>query len=321
LSRVKDHPEGPFAVLIAGPTASGKSGVGLRLAAELDGEIVNADSMQVYKDLRTVTARPSETDEANCPHHLYGHVPGNEVFSTGRWLAEVVPVIEDIRARGRVPIVLGGTGLYFRALTDGFVEVPGIPGDVRAETRAEVEAIGASAAHQLLAEVDARWAAKVHENDPQRIARGLEVYRATGRALTDWHDEPVQPALAMPFLKIVLEPDRAWLYDRIDRRFAKMVEQGAVQEVAKLLSLGLEPTLPIMKALGVPELGSHLRGDMGLEEAIALAGTRSRQYAKRQSTWFKQQMIAWNHLFEQDLESQIDKIFSFIDDFGLTPSP
>ncbi len=199
--------------------------------------------------------------------------------------------------------------------------MPGIPDDVRAETRAEVEAIGASAAHQLLAEVDARWAAKVHENDPQRIARGLEVYRATGRALTDWHDEPVQPALAMPFLKIVLEPDRAWLYDRIDRRFAKMVEQGAVQEVAKLLSLGLEPTLPIMKALGVPELGSHLRGDMGLEEAIALAGTRSRQYAKRQSTWFKQQMIAWNHLFEQDLESQIDKIFSFIDDFGLTPSP
>jgi len=319
LSRVKDHREGPFAVLIAGPTASGKSGVGLRLAAELKGEIVNADSMQVYKDLRTVTARPSEADEASCPHHLYGHVPGNEVFSTGRWLAEVVPVIEDIRERGRVPIVLGGTGLYFRALTDGFVEVPGIPEDVRAETRAEVEAIGASAAHQLLVEVDARWAAKVHENDPQRIARGLEVYRATGRALTDWHDAPVQPALAMPFLKIVLEPDRAWLYDRIDRRFAKMVEQGALQEVAKLLSLGLAPTLPIMKALGVPELGSHLRGDMALEEAIVLARTRSRQYAKRQSTWFNQQMIAWNHLFEQDLESQIDKIFSFIDDFGLTP--
>jgi tRNA dimethylallyltransferase len=308
----------PFAVLIAGPTASGKSGVGLALAAELNGEIVNADSMQVYQDLRIVTARPSEEDEASCPHHLYGQIPAGELFSTGQWLDAVVPVVEEIAARGRVPIVLGGTGLYFRALTEGFVEVPAIPDEVRRQTREEVEAIGSSKAHKLLSDVDARWALKVHENDPQRIARGLEVYRATGRALSDWHDEPVEPALSLPFLKIVLEPDRDWLYDRINRRFATMVEEGALAEVGELLSLGLPPTLPVMKALGVPELGSHLRGDMGLEEAIALGQTRSRQYAKRQSTWFKQQMIAWNRVFEQDLESQMDKIFSFIDDFGLT---
>lgn len=238
MSPAEDRKEGPFAILIAGPTASGKSALGLALADRLNGEIVNADSMQVYDELRIVTARPELVDENACPHHLYGHVSGAEVFSTGQWLSDSVKAIEDICRRGRVPIVLGGTGLYFRALTEGFVEVPAIPEPVRQQTRLEVAEIGAPAAHKLVAELDPKWAAKVHENDPQRIARGLEVIRATGRPLTSWHNDPVPPPLSLPMLKCVLEPDRAWLRERIDRRFSIMVQNGALEEVAVLLARG-----------------------------------------------------------------------------------
>lgn len=320
MSLVDDQKDGPFAVLIAGPTASGKSALGLTLAARLGGEIVNADSMQVYEDLSIVTARPPAEDETAFPHHLYGHVSGAEVYSTGKWLAAAVRTITDIQARGRVPIVLGGTGLYFRALTQGFVEVPAIPPEIRSQVRSEVDRIGPVAAHKLLLDVDAGWAAQVHENDPQRIARGLEVFRATGRGLSSWHQDPVEPPLSLPMLKFVLEPDRGWLRERIDRRFAAMVASGALDEVAELLGRGFSPSLPVMKALGVPELAQHLRGDMELEDAAALASIKSRQYAKRQSTWFRQQMIAWNSIIAQDLESQSANIFSFIDDSGLTDS-
>lgn len=318
MSGATDQTGQPFAVLIAGPTASGKSALALRLAGLLDGEIVNADSMQVYRELRILTARPSEAEEATRPHRLYGHVSGAEAYSTGQWVADAVAAIDAVAEAGRVPIVVGGTGLYFKALTEGFVDVPPIPDDVRVVTRAEVDRIGPPAAHRLLRDLDPAWAAQVHENDPQRIARGLEVVRATGRPLTDWHRDPAVPPLALPALKIVLEPDRAWLYERIDRRFAAMVEAGALDEVEALLALDLPAHLPAMKALGVPDLAAHVSGDLELEAAMAQAATRSRQYAKRQSTWFRQQMIAWNRLHEQDLESQIGKIFSFIDDFGLT---
>ncbi len=304
----------PLAVLIAGPTASGKSALGLALADRLDGEIVNADSMQVYGDLRIVTARPSAEEEAQAPHHLYGHVAADTVYSTGQWLTEAISAIGQVQDRGKVPIVLGGTGLYFRALTEGFVEIPDIPDDVRTMTRTEVEEIGPVAAHGLLREVDPDWAAQVHENDPQRIARGLEVFRATGRPLTAWQAEPVAARELGPVAKIVLEPDRDWLIERIHRRFRLMVEAGAVDEVEALLKLGLAPSLPAMKALGVPELGGYLAGEMSLEDAIEAGAIKSRQYAKRQSTWFRQQMISWNKVSAQDLESQITKIFSFIDE-------
>ncbi len=304
----------PLAVLIAGPTASGKSTLGLALADRLDGEIINADSMQVYGDLRIVTARPSVEEEGQAPHHLYGHVSADTVYSTGQWLTDVITVTRQVQAQGKVPIVLGGTGLYFRALTEGFVEIPDIPDDVRTATRAEVDEIGPVAAHGRLQEVDPDWAAQVHENDPQRIARGLEVFRATGRPLTDWQAEPVEAPNLGPVAKFVLEPDRDWLIDRIHRRFRLMVELGAVDEVEALLKLGLAPSLPAMKALGVPELGAYLAGNMLLDEAIEAAAIKSRQYAKRQSTWFRQQMISWNRVSAQDLESQIDKIFSFIDE-------
>ncbi len=303
-----------LAVLIAGPTASGKSALGLALADRLGGEIINADSMQVYADLRIVTARPSQDEEASAPHHLYGHVPASTVFSTGQWLSDAVAAIEKVRGRGKVPIVLGGTGLYFKALTEGFVEVPDIPDDVRAATRAEVDEIGPQAAHALLGRVDPGWAAQVNQNDPQRIARGLEVVRATGRPLSSWQAEPVQAPDFGPYAQFVLEPDRAWLIERIHRRFRQMVDAGAVDEVEALLQQGLDASVPAMKALGVPELGAYLSGATSLDEAIETAAIKSRQYAKRQSTWFRQQMISWSRLSAQDLESQIDKIFSFIDE-------
>ena len=314
MSQTSRDRDDPLAVLIAGPTASGKSALGLALADRLDGEIINADSMQVYGDLRIVTARPSPEEEAQVPHHLYGHVSADTVYSTGQWLTDATSAIRQVQARGKVPIVLGGTGLYFRALTEGFVEVPDIPDDIRGATRAQVEEIGPTAAHGLLRELDPDWAAQVHENDPQRIARGLEVFRATGRPLTAWQAEPVAAPELGSVAKIVLEPDRDWLVDRILRRFRLMVEAGAVDEVEALLKQELSPSLPAMKALGVPELVRHLAGDMLLEEAIEAAAIKSRQYAKRQSTWFRQQMISWNKVSAQDLESQIDKIFSFIDE-------
>ncbi len=304
----------PLAVLIAGPTASGKSALGLALAERLDGEIINADSMQVYGDLRIVTARPSLEEEERAPHHLYGHMSADKVYSTGQWLSDAVAAIDQVQARGKVPIILGGTGLYFRALTEGFVDVPGIPDEVRVATRSEVDEIGPVAAHQLLKAADPDWAAQVHENDPQRIARGLEVFRATGRPLSDWQADPVEAPDLGCLCKIVLEPDRDWLIERIHRRFRLMVEAGALEEVEALLQQNIAPTLPAMKALGVPELGAHLADEISLEEAIEAASIKSRQYAKRQSTWFRQQMISWNRVSAQDLESQITKIFSFIDE-------
>lgn len=303
----------PAAVLIAGPTASGKSALGLALAQELDGEIVNADSMQVYDYLRIVTARPDLAEEAQVPHHLYGHRSPHELYSTGAWVADAGRAMEDIWARGKVPIILGGTGLYFKALTEGFVDVPPIPDAIRAETRMEVDEIGPQAAHKLLMEVDPAWAAGVHVNDPQRVARGLEVYRATGRALSDWQKDPSPAFLNKPTLNLVLDPPRDWLRERIALRFDLMIRRGALEEVARFLDLGVDPTLPAMKALGVPELKAFLEDELELDEAVAQAVTKSRQYAKRQSTWFRQQMISWSRLSAQDLESQMRKIFSFID--------
>ena len=314
MSQTSRDRDDPLAVLIAGRTASGKSALGLALADRLDGEIINADSMQVYGDLRIVTARPSPEEEAQAPHHLYGHVSAETVYSTGQWLTDAISAIKAVQARGKVPIVLGGTGLYCRSLTEGFVDVPDIPDDIRGATRAEVEEIGPVAAHELLRDADPDWAAQVHENDPQRIARGLEVFRATGRPLSAWQAEPVAAPDLGPVAKIVLEPDREWLVERIHTRFHLMVEAGAVDEVEALLKLRLAPSLPAMKALGVPELGGYLAGEMSLDEAIEAAAIKSRQYAKRQSTWFRQQMISWNKVFAQDLESQIAKIFSFIDE-------
>jgi len=307
------------AILIAGPTASGKSALALALAERLGGEIVNADSMQVYRELRVLTARPSPEDEARAPHHLYGVLAGSERCSAGRWARMAVEVLRGIEARGRLPIVVGGTGLYFRALVEGFSPIPAVPESVRAAVRDEVAAAGTEA-HALLAEADPTLAAIVRPSDRQRIARGLEVARATGRPLSHWQKEPPAPLLAGKLAKIVLAPDRERLARRCDARFAAMIEAGAIDEARALSALALDPHLPVMKSLGLRPLLDYVAGNTDLSEATAHGQAETRRYAKRQETWFRTQMISWNHLFTQDSERIEAEIFSFVDELGLTGS-
>lgn len=304
------------AILIAGPTASGKSALALALAEALGGEIVNADSMQVYRELRLLTARPSPEDEARVPHHLYGKLAAIERCSAGRWARMAVEALRGIEARGGVPIVVGGTGLYFRALTEGFSPIPAVPEAVREAVRAEVAA--SAEPHALLAEADPELAAVIRPSDRQRIARGIEVARGTGKPLSQWHKEPAKPLIAGPFARIVLAPDREGLKSRCDARFQAMVAAGAIEEAKALAALGLDPSVPLTKALGLRPLIDHVSGNIDLSAAISRGQTETRAYAKRQETWLRTQMIAWRRFYTQDSESLKAEIFSFIDELGLT---
>jgi tRNA dimethylallyltransferase len=282
------------AVLIAGPTASGKSALALALAERLDGTIVNADSMQVYGDLRVITARPAPQEEARVPHLLYGHVDAGEIYSTGRWLGDAAAAIAGITAVGRLPIVVGGTGLYFKALTAGLAAVPAIPADIRDHVRGRLESEGVGALYTELITRDPQTAARLMPLDRARIARALEVILATGRSLSDWHKEglppPLDPAHAA---KIFVTSDRKELVARIERRFSEMLAQGALDEVRVLATRRLNPLLPAMKAHGVPWLIRHLDGELSLDEAAAGSIMDTRRYAKRQLTWFRGQMKDW----------------------------
>jgi tRNA dimethylallyltransferase len=279
------------AVLIAGPTASGKSALALRLAQKLGGIVVNTDSMQVYRDLRILTARPSVEEEAVVPHRLYGHVDASVNFSAGAWVADAAKVLEDARRLARVPIFVGGTGLYFKTLTRGLSAVPAIPPEIRESVRARLERDGVEALHAELARRDGASAARLKPRDRTRIARALEVVDATGRSLTDWHREGLPPLLPMgSFRALFLNPARDALYAGIDARFNAMLRQGALGEVARLAARGLDPLLPAMKAHGVPPLIRHLKGEIGLEEAATIGRADTRHYAKRQFTWFRHQL-------------------------------
>jgi tRNA dimethylallyltransferase len=304
------------AILIAGPTASGKSALALALAEALGGEIVNADSMQVYRELRVLTARPSAEDEAHVPHHLYGELPAAEHCSAGKWARMAVETLRGIEARGRRPIIVGGTGLYFRALTEGLAPIPAVSNAVREAVRAEVAA--SANPHALLAAADPDLAEVIRPSDRQRIARGIEVARGTAKPLSQWHKEPLSPLIAGPLARIVLAPARDWLKSRCDARFEAMVAAGAVEEARALAGLGLDANLPLMKALGLRPLIDHVSGNIDLSEAISRGQSETRAYAKRQETWFRTQMIAWNRFSTQDSESLKTEIFSFIDELGLT---
>lgn len=263
----------------------------LDLARRFDGEVVNADSMQVYDGLRVLTARPSEEEMEGIPHHLYGHVPSDEAYSTGRWLADAERVLREIRARGKVPVVVGGTGLYFRALTGGLSDIPPVPDEIRARWRDRLETDGAEAIHRELAARDPAMAEKLDTGDRQRVLRALEVMDAHGRSIADFQTPPEKVVLSPErAAKLVLMPERKILYERINKRLDMMVEAGAVEEVRHLLSLGLSPSVPVMKAIGVPEFGDYLAGGRSLAEATTLAATASRQYAKRQMTWMRNQL-------------------------------
>jgi tRNA dimethylallyltransferase len=285
---------GRSAVLIAGPTASGKSALALALAQRLGGVIVNADSMQVYRDLRIITARPSVAEEAQVPHRLYGHVDAAENYSVGRWCQDAGALLEEVRSSERVPIMVGGTGLYFKALTQGLSAVPPTPPDIRAAVRARGDAEGTAALHAELSRRDPAMAARLRPSDAMRISRALEVLEATGRSLADWHRDGM-PAILNPdeAVKIFLVVDRAELYRRIDVRFDAMLAAGALDEVRALASRGLDPLLPAMKAHGVPWLRRHLACEISLDEAAAGGKQDTRRYTKRQATWFRNQMPGW----------------------------
>jgi tRNA dimethylallyltransferase len=284
----------PAAILIAGPTASGKSALALLLAETLGGTIVNADSMQVYRDLHIITARPSPEDEARAPHRLYGHVDAGENYSVGRWCRDVTVALAETAAQGRVPILVGGTGLYFKALTSGLAAVPPIPADIRTHVRGRLQSEGVAPLFAELIKLDPVIARRLMPNDRSRISRALEVVLATGRSLTDWHREGL-PALVDPAraVKVFLTCERKQLVARIETRFAVMLEAGALEEVRVLAARRLDSLLPAMKAHGVPWLIRHLNGEISIYEAAAGAVMDTRRYAKRQVTWFRNQMTGW----------------------------
>lgn len=281
-------------MLIAGPTSSGKSALALALAARHRGTIVNADSMQVYRDLRIITARPSVEDEARAPHRLYGSIDAAENYSVGRWCADAKATLDAIWREGRLPILVGGTGLYFKALTQGLSAVPPTPPDIRAAVRARGDAEGSGALHAELGRRDPVMAGRLKPGDRMRIARALEVLQSTGRSLADWQNDGM-PAMLDPdmALKFFLVVERAELYRRIDVRFDAMLAAGALDEVRRLAARGLDPMLPAMKAHGVPWLRRHLAGEITLTEAAEGGKSDTRRYTKRQVTWFRHQMPGW----------------------------
>ncbi len=286
----------PEVILVAGPTASGKSALAMTLAEKLGGVIVNADAMQVYRDLRIITARPSVEDERRVPHRLYGHVDAAENFSVGRWCEEAAAALAVTQRTGRAAILVGGTGLYFSTLTRGLAAVPPIPAEIREQVRARLNSDGVAALHAELKWRDPAAAARLMPGDRARISRALEVVLATGRSLLDWHDDNKPAGLdAARAAKVFLMPDRDELLRRIDARFDAMMAAGALDEVRALAARQLDPALPAMKAHGVPWLIRHLAGEITLDQAVEEAKRDTRQYTKRQATWFRNQLpdFAW----------------------------
>lgn len=309
----------PPVVLVTGPTAGGKSRLALDLAEAFGGSVINADALQVYRELEILTARPGAAALARAPHRLYGVLPAGEACSAGRWQALALAEIEAAREAGRLPIVAGGTGLYLQALERGLSAIPEIAEEIRTAVRRRHRELGGTAFHAALAARDPQAGARLRPSDSQRLMRAWEVLEATGRSLFDWQrDSPQAPPYR--FLRLALMPPREALYAACDRRFLEMLEAGALVEVERLLALGLDPGLPAMKAVGVAELGAHLAGEIALEEAVARAQQATRRYAKRQYTWLRGQGIGARLFDAQYSESLKGEIFNIICDFVLTPS-
>jgi len=300
-------------LIVAGPTASGKSALALAVAEEFGGTIINSDSMQVYEELRIVTARPSDEEEARVPHRLYGVLPASERCSAGRWREMAVQEIEAVWTKGGLPIVVGGTGLYIKALVDGLSEMPDVPPKVREEAQALHNELGPEAFHTRLAEVDPETAKRLPPADTQRLIRAFEVFLATGKPLTHWHAQaPVSEPLSARAQTFLLAPPREDLYARCGARFDQMLEAGALEEVEALLERDLDPGLPAVKALGVPELAAYLAGDISLEAAADKAKQATRNFAKRQMTWFRNQIEKPDAVFAQYSERVNEEIFAKI---------
>ncbi|MCD2325271.1 tRNA (adenosine(37)-N6)-dimethylallyltransferase MiaA [Sphingomonas sp. IC-56] len=298
-------PSLPTVALIAGPTASGKSALALALAHKHRGTVINADSMQVYADLRILTARPSAEEEAQVPHRLFGHVDGADAYSAARWAAEARAAIAQAHAQDRLPILVGGTGMYLRTLLDGIAPVPEIDPTIRTEVRA----LPVAEAHAQLQALDAPAAARLNPADTTRIARALEVVRSTGKPLAAWQaDRHGGIAGEIHLAPLILLPDRDWLGERIDRRFRIMVDAGRDEAAALLARTDIPDDAPILRAIGVPEMRALLAGDIDEETAVAHGALASRQYAKRQYTWFRRQPPAsWPRVYETETNRLMDQ--------------
>jgi tRNA dimethylallyltransferase len=292
------------AILIAGPTASGKSVLALRLARALGGVVINADSMQIYRDLRVLTARPDREDEAKAPHRLFGHVDGVVNYSAGLWLANASVALDEARRERRLPVFVGGTGLYFKALIQGLSAIPPVPEDVRAKVRARAAGVPAADLHAGLMRRDPATAAQLRPSDGQRILRALEVFEATGKSLVSFHATRALPVLdAKDIFAVFLATEREALKARIDARFEAMLQAGALQESAALRERSLDPALPVMRAHGVPHLIAHLNGQISLGEAAQLAKRDTCAYAKRQLTFARHQLASFRWLTAQEAET------------------
>ena len=290
--------------LIAGPTAGGKSALALRLARAIGGEIVNADALQLYRDLSILSARPNAEDMKDVPHHLFGIADGADGWSVGRWSREAGVVLAEVAARGRPAIVVGGTGLYFRALTQGLADIPPIPRSAAQVAEDIFDFQGEPAARSILRAADAQAEARIGAGDRQRLVRAMAVAYATGRSLSDWQAE-TRPALPEgSWRAVLLEPPREALYERCNARMAAMADTGAVAEAAALIARKLNPSLPVMKAVGLRELAAHAAGQATLAEALEAAQTATRHYAKRQMTWFRHQTPDWPRIDAIDPEGQ-----------------
>ena len=294
------------AILIHGPTASGKTDLSIQIARKLDGEIVNADSMQVYRELKVISARPDEKEMADVPHHLFGHVPAGERYSTGQWLEQARPVIEGIQKRGKTAVVVGGTGLYLLALTQGLSEIPPVPEETRHEVLEIAKADGVRGLKIRLQSVDPEAAARIDDNDRQRLSRAYEVWLATGRPLTSFQNQRSNPVLnAEEWLGIALTPPRAKLYSRIDKRFEGMLMEGAMEEARQLVGMGIDPELPAMKAHGMPWLSAFIRGEIDAGMAAENAKRDTRRYAKRQFTWIGRQFPFWPRIPSAEISTRM----------------
>jgi tRNA dimethylallyltransferase len=314
-------PPQAHALIVAGPTASGKSALALAIAQRIGGTIINADSMQVYRELRVLTARPSSEDEVLVPHALYGVRPAAEASNAAWWRSAALQAMDGARATGCVPILTGGTGMYFAALTQGLANVPDPGAEARTEARGLLAELGPEALHAGLAKVDPATAARIVPNDSQRVARAWEVWRGTGMGLAAWQNRTLPPA-PWRFFAVRLDPPREALRQAIATRFAAMLRSGAVEEVRALLALNIDPALPAMRAHGVPELSGYLRGTLSLEAAGRRTELVTGQYTKRQATWFRHHDLAGAEASEiitsrftddsQLSERFLERIFAFI---------
>jgi tRNA dimethylallyltransferase len=306
------------AALICGATASGKSALALELARAFGGVVINADSMQVYAELRVITNRPTPEEEASAPHRLYGVRPACEPYSAALWLKDLARELAEAERQGLLPIIVGGTGLYFKALTEGLSEIPDIPDEIRARWRLAGQEQPAQALHAELGRRDPLTAARLRPSDPQRIVRALEVVDATGRPLAEWQAKKQPPLLPLAkAFPLAVEAERTELYRRCDLRFDAMIERGAVEEARAVDALGLDPALPAMRAVGLPPLIAYARGEIAFNEAAAQAKTATRNYAKRQITWMSGNFQKWNRNNAQTMERTKRDIKSFLQS-GLT---